>query len=262
MGCVVNAVRKIRWAALLGVLLIGLAAGAYWGLHGALRHEPAFYRSAVAIPRAAQQRAGREFERQVLELHNDVQRPGTWQRTFTQGQINGWLAIDLPEKFPELLPPSVSQPRVALTPNLLLIAFRYQAQDLETVVSLSLDVQLADEPNTLAIRVRQASAGWLPLPLSDFLDQISQAARRADLMLRWAQTDGDPVALVTLPRGTNPQEPFLLSLVQVGDGELVIAGQSLAEASADTTLDQTEDGRQKTEDGRQKTEDRRRKTED
>jgi hypothetical protein len=94
------------------------------------------------------------------------------------------------------------------------------------VVSLKLDVRLADQANTLAIRVRQATAGWLPLPLSDFLDQISEAASNADLMLSWAQHDGDPVALVTLPAGANQAESFLLSLVEIGDGTLVIAGQS------------------------------------
>ena len=84
-------------------------------------------------------------------------------------------------------------------PNRLQIAFQYESDQLSTIVSLSLEIGLADEPNTVAIRVRKAQAGWIPIPLKDFLDHISEAARRADILLRWAQQDGDPVALITIP---------------------------------------------------------------
>jgi hypothetical protein len=201
-------------------------------LHQALHTQPAFYQDALAVSTVQQQQAGDEFERNLLRLHNDVQQSERWERVFSDDQINGWLAVDLPENFPDLLPPSVSQPRVALTPETLQIGFLYRSDQLSTVVSLRLEITLAAEPNTLAICLRQAQAGWVPLPLKDFIDHVSEAARRADIRLRWAQQDGAPVALITLParRDSDQQEPFLLQLIELGQGTITIAGKSVQEA--------------------------------
>ena len=142
--------------------------------------------------------------------------------------MNAWLAVDLPEKFPELLPPSIRQPRVAFTPQQAQIAFQYQTERLSTVVSLSLEIGLAETPNTLAVGIRRAQAGWVPIPLKDFLDHISAAARRADIMLQWAQHEGAPVALITIPdsRDEQGQPSFVIELIEVTEGALTIAGTS------------------------------------
>ncbi len=216
----------MRWAAIIGVVLIGISGGIFLGLHQALHQSPNFYAEAVAIAPAEQQEAGQQFERNLLGLHNDLQQSGRWKREFTNRQINGWLAVDLPEKFPDLLPPSIQQPRVALTPRQLQIAFHYDTQQLSTIVSLSLEVGLAEEPNTLVVRVRKAQAGWIPIPLKDFLDHISAAARHADLRLRWAQLDGDPVALITIPESNDAKESFVLDTIEIEQGKLTVAGRS------------------------------------
>ncbi|MFO7903375.1 MAG: hypothetical protein ACQESR_04635 [Planctomycetota bacterium] len=210
-----------------GLTLIGGAAGLYFGAHRALRHEPAFYTQALETPSVDQQRAGGEFERNVLELHHDLRDKGQWKRVFTDSQINGWLAVDLPKKFPELLPPTISQPRVALVPGTLNLAFRYQDAEWSTIINLSMDVHLTEDPNTFGLRVRNARAGWIPMPLGNFLDQISQAARRADLRLRWAQQDGDPVALITVPRepDNGDSKPIIIEAIDIGEGTLMIAGR-------------------------------------
>ena len=78
------------------------------------------------------------------------------------------------------------------------------------------------------MRICKARAGVLPLPLKKFLDQIAAKARRADLQLRWAQTDGDPVALITIPT-QHEQYQFKevhLESVQLGDGKLFLAGRT------------------------------------
>ncbi len=220
--------RKVRWAALVGVTLIGTSAGVFFGLDHVLHRSPRFYAEAVAVAPAQQKEAGQQFERNLLAMHNDLQQGGRWKRVFTDRQINGWLAVDLPEKFPDLLPPSIRQPRVALTPRQLQIAFHYESEQLSTIVSLTLEIGLADEPNTLVVRVRKAQAGWVPLPLKDFLDHISAAARHADLRLRWTQIDGDPVALITLgdDASDKTQESFVLEMVEIGQGKLTVTGQT------------------------------------
>lgn len=225
----------MRWLALIGLALMGCAVGVYFGARRALNYQPAFYAQALEASPSDQRQAGREFERNVLELHNELQEVEAWSHVFTDSQINGWLAVDLPTKFPQVLPPSISQPRVALAPGTLQLAFRYQDDKWSTVVNLSLDVQLTEQPNTFGVRIRKARAGWVPLPLRDFLDQISQAARRADLRLQWAQENGDPVALVTMPTPSDQEDPppFLIDTVEIGDGQVTVAGRRKVQSTAE-----------------------------
>ena len=159
-----------RWRVVVGAVVAGLCGvgGILLGLYLALLQAPDFYQAAVAMATAEQEVAGQQFERNLLALHNDIQQGGEWTRVFSAAQINGWLAVDLPDKFPQSLPPAIRDPRVELEPRRLQVAFRYEGERLSTVVSLSLEVELADEPNTLAVRIRQAQAGWIPIPLKDF----------------------------------------------------------------------------------------------
>lgn len=219
---------KLRKAALGGIVTLGLGGTLLWCVYSALHSAPSFYDSAVAIPADIQRQAGDEMERGVLELHNDVQHAGRWQAIFTDEQINGWLATDLPEKFPELLPPMIRDPRVEIRPHQMQVACRYDGPKLSAVVSLLLEVHLADEPNTLAVRIRSARAGLVPLPLKNFLDQIAVAARQTGLTMRWAQDDGDPVALVTVdpnPSSAEPQQT-VLDAIELRGGDVLLAGST------------------------------------
>ena len=80
------------------------------GLQSALHRVPDFYAQAIAMPAATQQAAGEALERNVLALHNEVRDGGQWSAVFTDEQINGWLAADLPEKFPHALAAGHARP--------------------------------------------------------------------------------------------------------------------------------------------------------
>lgn len=207
-----------------GVVLLFCLLGAF----RAARHEPEFYQQALNMEPQQQQEAGEQLERRVLELHNNVRRPGRWEAVFTDEQLNGWLSGDLEVKFPQLLPPGVSSPRVALGSHQARLACRYETPKINAVVSLALEVHLTDEPNVVAIRVRKARAGALPLPLKGFLDRIAEVAMQSGLVLRWAQEEGDPVALFKIPSEHEDyvtQGIFLESL-ELRDGEIYLAGRS------------------------------------
>ncbi len=220
-----------RWRRLIvAALAVGaLAAGAWWGWRSALHHVPRFYAVAVAVPSPQQKAAGQELARNVLALHNEVADSQQWSAVFTDQQINGWLAVDLPEKFPHLLPRQWHDPRVALLPDQIHVACRYQDGRLDTVVSLILEVRLAKEPNTLAVRIRGARAGAVPLPLRWLLDGVTESLQQGDLLVRWSQSDGDPVALVTLhqpaPQDDAPRP--ILERIEIRAGELRLAGRSV-----------------------------------
>jgi cell division protein FtsB len=221
--------RKFWWILTIVAFVLAAVMGSGTALvYRAMQHQPDFYERALAVNPQKQAAAGDELERQVLELHNEVRRPGIWQAKFTDEQINGWLAADLVEKFPKLLPKEVLDPRVDLEPERVRVACRYEAPTVTSVVSLDVEVYLTQEPNVVAVRIYRARAGVLPLPLKHFLDRITQIAAQSGLHLRWAQEDGDPVALFTIPAEHEDYatQGIYLERLELKDGEVLLAGRS------------------------------------
>jgi hypothetical protein len=222
---------KPRWRRMAGVaavLLVVALAATLFIVYRASRHVPQFYVQALAADPAVQRSAGDELERRALELHNDVQHAGDWEAVFTQEQINGWLAVDLIEKFPDLLPPEAKDPRVEITPQEIRLACRYQDGNIETVISLAVTASMSEEPNTIAVRIKRVRAGALPVPFKQFLEDITQASRESGLDLRWLQSEGDPVALVRLPTENTelPDRTLHLKRFELREGEAYLSGET------------------------------------
>jgi hypothetical protein len=193
---------KHRWRRALGVaavVLIFALVATTVAVYKAAQHVPEFYSEALAADSTRQPNAGDKLEHDVLKLTNEVKFEPKWEATFTAEQINGWLAVDLLEKFPHLLPPEVSNPRVAIAQDEIKVACRYKSGQIDAVISLVGSVSLTNEPNVVAVRIKRARAGALPIPLSQFLEDVSRAAADHNLDLRWAKADGDDVALIRLP---------------------------------------------------------------
>lgn len=203
-------------AALLVLLLLWRAS----------RQVPEFYREAIRDEPAAQAEASDEMIHRATALASDVEHEGRWQATFTAEQINGWLAVDLVENHPNQLPPAVSDPRVAIEPDRLLLACRFRQGRFDTVLSLELDAYLA-EPNVVAVRIGAARAGSLPMPLEGVVERISQAIEGARLRTQWRQADGDPVAMISIPPQSNRQGKRVeIDSFRLGDGEVHVAGRT------------------------------------
>ena len=108
--------RLLRIGLILGVVLV-IASGVLVGcLYWATQQAPEFYEQALQKPPQEEAQAGDELERQVLDLRNELRSEGRFNVEFSHDQINGWLAADLPDKFPQLLPRGVSEPRIAFEP--------------------------------------------------------------------------------------------------------------------------------------------------
>lgn len=199
-----------------------------FGAYRATQHEPDFYSEAMQVERAEQEVAGDELERRVLDLHNSARREGEWVAVFTDEQINGWLAVDLPAKYPRAMPKGAKDPRVAIEEGGALIGCRYESEKLSTVISLEVHVDLSDEENVLAIRISKVRAGALPIPLKRWLDSISKGARRAGVPLRWAQLDGDPVALVpvAIRHMELKDRQLVVEEIELLDGKIRLAGRT------------------------------------
>ena len=113
----------VVWSIAGLVLLAGVAAVA---LYRAAGHVPEFYRQAVEVERAKQQAASEVMIKRATDLASDVQKSGPWQATFTAAEVNGWLAVDLVKNHAGMLPGTISDPRVAITPEAVDVACRYR----------------------------------------------------------------------------------------------------------------------------------------
>jgi len=222
--------RAFKIAGWFVVLLLVILATTAFVLYRGTQHVPEFYAQALAptLPPAEQVKLGDEFERETLELHNHATQIGRWEATFTDDEVNAWLANQLPQNYPRALPPGVGSPRVQISPALVQVACRYEGEPFQAVISLAAEVHLTDKPNQVAIRVRSIRAGWVPLPLKQFLDTVTEAARRNGLELVWSQTDGDPVALFQIPsrHAQYQYREIRIDTIEVQDGKLRLGGHT------------------------------------
>jgi hypothetical protein len=164
--------------------------------------------------------------RQAAALEGAVVKVGHWEALFTAEQINGWLAVDRAQNYPNSLPPTMSDPRVAIDPKQVTFACRYQEGSTNSVLSLTIEPSVP-EPNVLALRIVKARAGLLPLPLGQVLDQFTEAAHDMQLHLEWRRVGGDPVAMVSLPEDDDRQ--VRIDTLRLGDGEIYVAGSTRRE---------------------------------
>lgn len=240
-----NIRRRLLITALASIAICGLSLLC---LFQASRRVPDFYQQALAAPVAAQAEEGDEFERTALDLHNQLQHSGRWEARLTQEQVNGWLAIDLPAKFPHALPDGLSEPRIAIEDGVLRIALRYQRAGVDTVLSIAGEAYLTAQPNEIAVRFDQARAGLVPIPLTRFLDEIAEQAARANVPLRWTEVGGSPVALIRPPLDASDgrHRRVVLDRLQLDRGQLVLGGSTeeapaAGDASHPTTATQSSD---------------------
>ena len=231
--------KYLRYAAIfLGIALV-LAACGVFALWQASQHEDEWYIQAVAAAEPAQTKeAGDEFERQALDLRNEARRTGQWQAVFTDEQVNAWLANDLIEKFPDRLPSSVSDPRVKFETDMAKLACRVTTSKGASVVVVGIDFYLTEQSNELAVRLRDARAGLVPMPKKRILDMVKKAARQSDVPVRWSQNEGDPVGLVNIPEQFEQIEGRLvLESVEVREGEIFLSGRTVRDDGSGGTTD-------------------------
>ncbi len=190
-----------------------------------VRHVPRFYRQALLLDAETLRRGNDEMLQNATALMNTARREGQWYALLTEEQINGWLAIDLAENHPELLPPGVVDLRARFEPDRAIIACGYEYPGLSTIVSVKFDVYLA-EPHVIALRVHGARAGAIPVPITPIMDGIAKAAEQLNLRVQWRQIHNDPVAYITLPEAHTATTVLKLDVLQLRDAAIYLAGRT------------------------------------
>jgi hypothetical protein len=204
------------------VALVALLAGGIW-LYRSLSYVPPFYSEALEASAAELSRFSRELLRRTAALNSDVKRRGQWEALFTDEQINGWLAVDVPKNHPDLIPTQAHNPRVRIVPGRLLAGAQMEGA-VTAVVSVELDVRLA-ETNVLAVRIEKLRVGDVPWALDQIIDDVVAAARDWGIRVEQTQSDGDPVLLLTMPAEVDERKLFLERL-ELREGEVYLSGQT------------------------------------
>jgi hypothetical protein len=131
------------------------------------------------------------------------------------------------ENHGKALPPEVHNPRVAIRPEGAKIGWLWNSDELSAVFSLDVLLGLT-EPNRIALTIRGARAGTVPLPLSQVLDTVTAAAHEMNLQLAWKKSGGHPVALITVPAPeSKEQKTIVVETIELRDGALYLAGRTI-----------------------------------
>jgi len=219
--------RLLRIAAVVLLVVLAVALVGGFGLYRAAQHVPPAYQRALTVERDLAARRSDEMLQQATALANQAKKPGQWEAVFSAEQINGWLAVDLVENHPDALPSAVRDPRVAIEPDEMQLFCRVEQGKLAGVLTLAVEPYLP-EPNVLALRIRRARAGLVPVPLDEVLKRISEAAARAQISLQWRQRDGDPVAIIPLPPPKDGDgRQVRIEQLQLRPGEVYLRGTTL-----------------------------------
>ena len=225
--------RKLRITGIVCCSLLLVMAVVALVLYRCSQREPDAYRDAIEIKPAVLEEASDQMLQKTTALVSDVEREGDWEALFTAEQINGFLAVDLARNHPAALPKWLSDPRVAIKPDRVMLFGRIRRGKFDSVVTLAVEPYVPN-PNVLALRIRGVRAGIVPMPLGNVLEAVSQTAQRSDIRLHWKQTDGDPVAMITLPATLDDDDKLIqIETLRLAEGEIYVSGTT---AMPDTML--------------------------
>lgn len=180
-------------------LLLLLLIAALCFVYYTSQQQPEFYKAAMKQDSDENRALGSQMETNALEIYNSALFPTTWEGALSEMEINGWLASELPAKFPEMLPENIKDPRVLLEANQLTIACQCRYKDLQGILVGEFDLFCTEQPNQVAVRIGSIRLGVLPFPVTQFADVITDQLQKSGYESNWSTKDGDPLLLVTVP---------------------------------------------------------------
>ncbi len=201
---------------------------------------PGFYVQQLSVTATTQKSQRVRLAQFVEELAAELAAEGEWTAELSDTVINGWLAVDMPEQFPRLLPPNIRDPRVSIEPGRALIACQYQDGGARAVLSLALDTFVTDKPNEIGLRILSARVGAVPA-VSGLIEQamgaITVASARSGFQIRWIDQQEPPAAVLTIPRHyLQSGQSVKIEQVEFQDGKLRVAGEAIADQNSGPQL--------------------------
>lgn len=196
--------KRFRIVLFIACFLAVLSAGVI-SFHLAGQRTPTFYAEAIeqTQPPAIRQQAAREFVRETVRLAEEIRHAPEWSAEFTDKQVNAWLSEELPQNFPEVIPPGVRDPRIKFEADRILVGFRYDGVRTDErwrgVISVVVEPSVPDS-GRLSIRILSAKAGLLPIPVHKSLEELTSNLHLSDWSVEWQTENGIDVLLVDISR--------------------------------------------------------------
>ncbi|HBV61584.1 MAG TPA: hypothetical protein DEF45_01035 [Rhodopirellula sp.] len=220
-----------RWVKRIGItvlMILFLASLSGWWLFRQTRVVPEFYQQATQLSHPDTEAGSYQLEANVAKLQQDASKPGSWNASFCEEDINAWLINQLPLKFKQLQTAGGKDPRISIQQDHLLAAARYTDARLDTVISCELHVELTEEPNLLAVHIRNLKAGAVSLPISQFMDGIRTEAAKGGVKIHWDETESGPTALVQVPseHAGYAYSPVIIESLEMMEGAIILSGHT------------------------------------
>jgi len=225
-----------RLAIGLGLMLMGAGVALFLLYRAATAPVPEY--QALVERTQAQYESGeldqnrQELESQLAAVYSEAagEEAGRWQTLLTAEQLNGWLATQLEQEYPELAEQGLLDPRVLLKPDVVTFALRAEMHGVNAVVAIDLQ-PYATREGSLAIELAEARVGSATLPAAQILNQLEKSMGEQDnplaggQLFKWTQNNGNPVLLVDL-QSLLATADYLRSLetVEIREGEIFVAG--------------------------------------
>jgi len=213
-----------RWKRrILYLLCIGAVFGVVFSsLYYSTQHVPDFYREALSDTNVTVKSA-QEFQERTTQLLEHIEETPDWTESFTEQQINSWLAFEFPELDQDLVPQEVSQPRVRFQEGYILTACRYEGEDFSGVLSLKIRPRVT-ENHELVLELSSVKAGLVPIPLSRILQEATQEGDLQGWSLNLDQIDDEAVLVIS--HESSKQDVPKLASIQVDEQQITIIGES------------------------------------
>jgi hypothetical protein len=225
-----------RKAILLTLVLLVLVGGAGTVLALLLRHEARWVLACEIPPGKERLLQSAQCQSAMFNLVDSFKAgPSSGQQgfdaEFTAREINSYFQ----EHFVTsglaalVLPHGMSQPRVAIEPDKIRLAFRYGHGPWSTLISIDMRVWLASrEHNIVALELQGLWAGALPISVQSLLERVSDTVRQQNIEVTWYRHEGNPVALLRF----QSQPTIHLQRLEVRDGAIRIHGSSAGLAAS------------------------------
>lgn len=213
--------RRLRYAVGIATVL----AGFLLGLYGSTQHVPEFYREALADANVTVASA-EEFQARTTELLERMEESPDWTESFTEQQINSWLAYEFPKLNQDWIPAEISQPRVHFQEGTVLTACRYEGENFSGVLNLKIRPRIT-ETHELALELVSVKAGLLPIPLSRILDELPEQSDLEGLSVKLVDIDGQDTLLIS--HESDRRQTRELTKIEIAGEQITLSGKSLSD---------------------------------
>lgn len=214
---------KKRWRRILHILLTVsvLILLACLSILWLLQTVPLSYQTALAVENETYQPHLVALQETVDNIKGDIWHRDKLVIELSEQQINAWLATEFGPQSNRALPEGIKQPRIELRKQQQMLYFTIERSRFTVVISIVVQIELGDDPNTVEISIVSVHAGSLPIRMKRAFDEIESVMARQGVDFQWKPRTNREVAIVTIPnqvRIKNKQKNISVSELSIDDG--------------------------------------------